>query len=860
TNTFIWTISNGICPATKDTVTIFNYDMPTVSLAGTDQTICSTASVLNANLPTVGTGNWSVFSGTGSVTSSLLQNSSVTSLSVGANTFIWTISNGVCPVSNDTVTIFRDNFPSASNAGGDQTICSGTSTLNALIPTTGTGIWSLVSGPAIITSPLVNTSGVTTLNVGNNLFVWTVSNGTCASSKDTVNILVFANPSGANAGADQNICLNSSALNATIPVVGTGSWNVFSGGGTVTSPSLNNSNITGLSYGQNILTWTVSNGVCPPTTDTVKIQAFAFPSVPDAGTDQVICNSTSALNAVAPTIGTGLWTVGSGTGNVSSPLLINSAVTNLNTGNNSFVWTVTNGVCPPVSDTLNIQVDVNPTSANAGNNSVICSATATLNGNIPVNGTGNWTVFSGGGIVSSPSQNNSGITNLNLGTNIVVWTISNGVCPPSSDSSTIFVDANPSAPNAGSDQNICASASTLTATLPVTGTGSWSLFSGTGIINSVNQNTSAVSNLGTGINSFIWTVVNGVCPAVTDTVSIKVDALPSVANAGSDQGICAASLNLSGNNPTSGSGVWTLLSGTGVIFTANSNTSLVTGLTQGINSFVWTIGNGVCPSNSDTVVITYYGAPDVAIASADFSVCEPDSFIISGNSPLNGSGAWSIVLGGGTISSAISDTTFITNPVYGTTIFRWTITNGPCPSSSDDITVTVHQAPSVSNAGADQVLFFESSILAATAPLVGTGDWSVLSGSGFFSNNASPTASVNGLTIGQNLLLWTVINGTCPASVDTVSIERESAVIPDAFSPNGDNTNDYFEIKGIEYYGKIKITVYNRWGDVVFAKENYHNEWGGESADGKQLTDDTYYFLLETEAGKEIKGFVVLKR
>ena len=45
--------------------------------------------------------------------------------------------------------------------------------------------------------------------------------------------------------------------------------------------------------------------------------------------------------------------------------------------------------------------------------------------------------------------------------------------------------------------------------------------------------------------------------------------------------------------------------------------------------------------------------------------------------------------------------------------------------------------------------------------------------------------------------------------------------IPEAFTPNGDNINDYFEILGIELYEGNKLTVMNRWGKKVYEAVNY---------------------------------------
>jgi hypothetical protein len=106
---------------------------------------------------------------------------------------------------------------------------------------------------------------------------------------------------------------------------------------------------------------------------------------------------------------------------------------------------------------------------------------------------------------------------------------------------------------------------------------------------------------------------NGTCAASTDTISITVDPLPTVANAGVDQTICAPTATLAANTPVIGTGAWTVIAGTGAVTTANDPNSGVTGLTTGVNTFVWTITNGTCAASTDTISISVDPLPTVAV-------------------------------------------------------------------------------------------------------------------------------------------------------------------------------------------------------------------------------------------------------
>lgn len=89
---------------------------------------------------------------------------------------------------------------------------------------------------------------------------------------------------------------------------------------------------------------------------------------------------------------------------------------------------------------------------------------------------------------------------------------------------------------------------------------------------------------------------------------------------------------------------------------------------------------------------------------------------------------------------------------------------------------------------------------------------------------------------------------------DTVSLKAYEFFIPTLFTPNGDGLNDTFRITGLgENYD---LEVYNRWGDRVYLKSNYKNEWDGEG-----LSDGVYYFMItDTFFRETYKGWVQLTR
>lgn len=109
----------------------------------------------------------------------------------------------------------------------------------------------------------------------------------------------------------------------------------------------------------------------------------------------------------------------------------------------------------------------------------------------------------------------------------------------------------------------------------------------------------------------------------------------------------------------------------------------------------------------------------------------------------------------------------------------------------------------------------------------------------------------------------------CDNSHVYVFITAAEFFIPEAFSPNGDNINDYFEIKGIEIFQGNTLSVINRWGKKVFEAQNYGIStsprfWDGKSNQGggnADLPTGTYFYVLDLGNGDPpIAGSVYIDR
>jgi len=90
-------------------------------------------------------------------------------------------------------------------------------------------------------------------------------------------------------------------------------------------------------------------------------------------------------------------------------------------------------------------------------------------------------------------------------------------------------------------------------------------------------------------------------------------------------------------------------------------------------------------------------------------------------------------------------------------------------------------------------------------------------------------------------------------------------VFPELFTPNNDGDNDTYTIVGVEKYPENKFEVFNRWGNKVYEKKGYTNDWDGVAnvkfvLGNKELPAGVYYFIFNFSDDQERSGAFFLMR
>ncbi len=124
---------------------------------------------------------------------------------------------------------------------------------------------------------------------------------------------------------------------------------------------------------------------------------------------------------------------------------------------------------------------------------------------------------------------------------------------------------------------------------------------------------------------------------------------------------------------------------------------------------------------------------------------------------------------------------------------------------------------------------------------------------------ATPTQNTTYFVVGMNGA------GCRDTAAVTITVVNDSIFIPDAFTPNGDGLNDYFHVVRLGYFKLVSVSVFNRWGELVYQDNSgeAHKGWDGTyKGMPTELGVYFYYVVVMTPQGveKTFKGDVTLIR
>lgn len=421
------------------------------------------------------------------------------------------------------------------------------------------------------------------------------------------------------------------------------------------------------------------------------------------------------------------------------------------------------------------------------------------NANISVSYNGSATT---GTLSYTPATNQSGTATITV-------TANDGFSSNNTIVRTFTVTVNPFPSAAGtispSATTFCKNGTNIIFSVPTIANASsyvWTFPTGTTIVsggttNSVTVNfppaMSATSGTITvkGVNGF------GCGDGTISSKSVFFDKAPTVATAGPDVTICSGTTQLQGNQPVTGTGLWTVVSGSASFNNNTQYNTNVTGIANGQTvNLQWAISNGVCPVSTDQVLVTFdLSAPQCQIY-ADFfasntNPCMSSTVNFTDNSV--GATAWNWNFG----PNATPTTSNVQNPsVVFNTAGPQTITLSITgPNGADNETknnyINVIATPGAASAisGLNVVCAGDDQINYSINPIANAANyvWNMPSGATINSGNGTDAITVNFSTIATSGIISVFGTNAC-GNGTTSNLSVTVNPLPDNPSPiTGDN-------------------------------------------------------------------------
>jgi gliding motility-associated-like protein len=612
------------------------------------------------------------------------------------------------------------------------------------------------------------------------------------------------------------------------------------------------------------------NSQCNAASATYSLLVDINPTVPVTGAiTQPTCTLPTGSVDMSG-LPNGAWTItASPGGNITSGT--GSTATIMGIAPGTYTFTVTNSsgcTSPPTSD---VKINSPPPSPAVPVVGTITEPTCTVaTGDVNLTGlpsTGNWTLTrSPGNILISGSGTATSIQGLTQGS--YTYTVTNSAGCTSQSTGIIIITAQPVLPSPPVVGTITApTCSLMTGSVVLNGlpTGTnWSLTRTPGnVITSGSGASATLGSLPAGTYTFTVATSSGCISG--SSANVVIPAQPNVPPAPLIGTITQPDINdpegsvILNGLPASGS--WSLtLSPGNIAIPGTGTTKTVSGLTAGTYSFTVTNSVGCTSTSSASFAINQLSGPPLVVITEPKPVCYPSTInitapaVTAGSSPNLKFSYWTDAAG--TISYATPS-----SATAGTYYIKGTSAEGY--STIKPVIVSVYHIP-VPDGGPDQVLKqkFETTMNARLANDYESGVWSLLSGTGDLLDSTAENSAVSGLSFGKNLFLWTVSNKVCPTASDSVIITVSDLppALPTLITPNMDGKNDYFVVKKPGDNTNMALIIFDRRGVEVYKNNKYDNSWNGVDYNGRQLPDDTYFYVLKTANGKSATGYIVVRR
>jgi gliding motility-associated-like protein len=270
----------------------------------------------------------------------------------------------------------------------------------------------------------------------------------------------------------------------------------------------------------------------------------------------------------------------------------------------------------------------------------------------------------------------------------------------------------------------------------------------------------------------------------------------------------------------------------------------------------------------DDVSIVEINSTNAAVTDTLVSRCFMDSVILGTDSTEFATYTWSSTGAGLAALSCTNCPNPVAKPLVTT---KYYLTKQQCSATTmDSVTVVVLTPTTQANAGNDKTICLGDVVQIGTQDSLAFTNYTWQNAATLSCTNcAIPFANPNVTTT------YTVQRTECAnITTDTVKIIIDDCdptfVLPNVFTPNGDEINDIWGVNFSTVNSHItnfKMSIYDRWGLLVYST-NYelstpNSKWDGRTTAGIECSSGVYYYIITFEKNEEhilLKGHLSLFR
>jgi len=236
-------------------------------------------------------------------------------------------------------------------------------------------------------------------------------------------------------------------------------------------------------------------------------------------------------------------------------------------------------------------------------------------------------------------------------------------------------------------------------------------------------------------------------------------------------------------------------------------------------------------------------------------VCqEVNAFALTGGSDLFGLPGSGVYTGTGIISGSFDPAAAGT----GSHTIRYTYTTTDGCVDFTEKNIVVHPTPTISFGNQPVINVLEGDILKLN-PTVTNGS-SYLWSPGTYLNSTTAATPSGSPRDNITYLLTVLSDKGCRDTASVFVKVVRNYIIPNTFTPNGDQQHDFWVIENLVDYPGVRVRVFSRDGGLVFESYGYNTPWDGKYK-GKDCPFGTYYYVIETGGGRKPRtGYVTILR